>query len=215
MQLKRLDELSIDELKYEYTKAGLEGDAEEVLCIIRLTIYLLKVGEDPFSFLFDIEEEIKKTIPRDLEVDDSAVSSYGPVDGLSAETFSVSLPKILPVLVESSSVSMDVRKAVSFDGMSTLTGTLDSSLMSLISPFSSSRSLIETTIFLSLDICKSQTVVWMKRKLYERESGETLSFKFSQNFEPVLWPPDVCTKGLRHYFLLVLLVVRGSQLKHF
>ena len=69
MLLKRLDELSEDELKFEYERAGLEGNSEEALFIIRLTMYLVKLGEDPFSFKFKISEEIEKSQPKDLEVE--------------------------------------------------------------------------------------------------------------------------------------------------
>ena len=40
--LKRLDELSNQELKVESNKAGLENQSEEVQCLIRLTIFLVK-----------------------------------------------------------------------------------------------------------------------------------------------------------------------------
>ena len=56
--LKRLDELSERELKVESEKVGLEGQFYEVQCVIKLTIYLVKVGKDPFSFQFNIEQDI-------------------------------------------------------------------------------------------------------------------------------------------------------------
>ena len=116
MLLKRLDELSKEELTNEFEKAGMEGHFEEAELIIRLTIYLVKVVcKDPFSFRFNIDEEIKKCKLKDLKVENEAVSSCWPAEGLSAETSSVSLPETLPMplLIGSSLKSKDVRSAVS------------------------------------------------------------------------------------------------------
>ena len=42
--MKVLDELSIDKLKYDMQHAGLVGKYTEAELVIRLTIYLVKVG---------------------------------------------------------------------------------------------------------------------------------------------------------------------------
>ena len=77
--LKRLDELSNEELKNEFEKAGLKGSFEEAECLIRLTIHLVKVvGKDPFSFRFKIDEEIMNSKPKDLEVEYEVFSSCWP-----------------------------------------------------------------------------------------------------------------------------------------
>ena len=47
---KRLDELSMVELKHEFQHAGLVGEYTEAEFVIRLTIYLVKVGKNPFTF---------------------------------------------------------------------------------------------------------------------------------------------------------------------
>ena len=104
--LKRLDELSNEELKNEFEKAGLKGSFEEAECLIRLTIHLVKVvGKDPFSFRFKIDEEIMNSKRKDLEVE--VFSSCWPAEGLSAETSSMSLPETLPMQVGSFLKSKD------------------------------------------------------------------------------------------------------------
>jgi hypothetical protein len=120
MVLKRLDELSNDELKNEFEKAGLEGKiSSEAEYLIRLTIYLVNVSEDPFTFLYDIHENSEKTKPEVLDVVEEAienkpdletvgnavVSSSWFADGVSAGSSSVPLPLHLPLIGGSSMVS--------------------------------------------------------------------------------------------------------------
>ena len=77
--LRRLDELSNDELKHEFVKAGLEGEYEEALMVVKMTIYIVKVlKKDHFSFKFVVNEE-------DMEC--AAVSSSWLADGLSCCVF--------------------------------------------------------------------------------------------------------------------------------
>ena len=60
MTLKRLHELSTSQISAELGKAGIQGDFNESEAIVRLTIFLVGIGEDPFTFLFtpDIATEI-------------------------------------------------------------------------------------------------------------------------------------------------------------
>ena len=58
--LKYLDELSSNELIEVCKEVGLEGESNEAVCVIRLTMYLVKVGEDPFTFQFSIDQENEK-----------------------------------------------------------------------------------------------------------------------------------------------------------
>ena len=93
-KLKRLDELSKDELKVEFVKAGLEGDNDEAQMVIRMTIYLVKVLRmDPFSFKFEIDEETMES---------AAGASSWLADGSSEETGLVSSQGSLSVQVGSS-----------------------------------------------------------------------------------------------------------------
>ena len=98
--LKRLDELSTNEIADEFDKAGLVGDYKEAELVIRLTIYLVKAGMDPFTFQFDLVEENKNCKTEYYEVVESAVvSSACLADGLSVESSLLSLPQTRPVLI--------------------------------------------------------------------------------------------------------------------
>ena len=214
--LKRLDELSDRELKVESEKAGLEGQVDEVQCIIKLTIYLVKVGKDPFNFQFNTEEDIHEGKAKDLEdgfetlekepnfktVGNEAVASSWLADGMSVETSLVSLPETLPVLGGSSSNSDNAGSAlsssiladvVSAESVLTLKRFVRSSMMFFASSsVASSRELMETSVCVSvfsvdLEDGQPQTYLILKRILSERESGE---FE-SQNYKPVLWPPNL------------------------
>ena len=61
MVLKKLTELALGELMNELEKAGIEtknvGEREAVL---RLTTYLIDLGEDPTSYEYILEDEEKK-----------------------------------------------------------------------------------------------------------------------------------------------------------
>ena len=118
--LKSLDELSNDELKVEFVKAGLEGDDDKAQMVIRMTIYLVKVLRmDPFSFKFEINEETMES---------AAGSSSWLADGSSVETGLVSSQGTLSVrvgssldlsdeyLVSSSSLSVDFEFEPIIDG---------------------------------------------------------------------------------------------------
>ena len=111
MVLKRLDELSNDELKNEFQKAGLEGEISgEAEYLIRLTIYLVKGSVDPFTFLYDIRENPEKTKPEVLDVvkeasenkpnletaGNAVVTLSWFADGVSAGSSSVPLSSHLP-----------------------------------------------------------------------------------------------------------------------
>ena len=52
MTLRRLHELSTSEISAELGKAGILGDYAKSEAIVRLTIFLVGIGEDPFTFLF-------------------------------------------------------------------------------------------------------------------------------------------------------------------
>ena len=52
MTLKRLYELSTNQISAELGKSGMQGDFTESEAIVRLTIFLVGIGEDPFTFLF-------------------------------------------------------------------------------------------------------------------------------------------------------------------
>ena len=64
--------------------------------VIRLTIHLIKIGMDPFTFQFDFVEENKNGKSEDYEVVESTVVSAS--DGLSADSSSLSFSQNLPLL---------------------------------------------------------------------------------------------------------------------
>ena len=192
MVLIRLDELSNDELKNEFEKAGLKGSFEEAECLIRLTIHLVKVvGKDPFSFRFKIDEEIMNSKRKDLEVE--VFSSCWPAEGLSAETSSMSLPETLPLQVGSFLKSKDARcevfstscldDTVSTKSMSTLPWSAGSSLMSLSFPSSSHRAV-------SFASRESQPLIFVKKWIGESDGDSNV--KIFGSVRPVMWPHDMC-----------------------
>jgi|ERR1712129_49962 len=58
MNLKRLDELNLSELFLELDKAGIHGEVNESLAIVKLKIHLVSIREDPFTFLFNLDHEL-------------------------------------------------------------------------------------------------------------------------------------------------------------
>ena len=54
MVLKRLAELTTHELMSEFEKAGFEEEFSESLALVKLTIYLVSSGVDPFTFLYNL-----------------------------------------------------------------------------------------------------------------------------------------------------------------
>ena len=109
---KRLADLNIDELKSEFGKAGIpiQGDFTESLALVKLTIYLVSSGEDPFTFPFNIplekvaedrnmneskfEDEASEDLPSERPVD----SGLGSADGVSAGSLN---SEILPSTLSS------------------------------------------------------------------------------------------------------------------
>ena len=56
---KLLEELSVSELKIALVHAGIKGIYGEALCVVRLTVHLVNVCEDPYSFRFNLGNEIE------------------------------------------------------------------------------------------------------------------------------------------------------------
>ena len=56
---KLLEELSVSELKTALGNTGIKGICGEALCVVRLTVHLVNVGEDPYSFRFNLGNEIE------------------------------------------------------------------------------------------------------------------------------------------------------------
>ena len=56
---KLLEELSVSELKTALGNAGIKRIYGEALCVVRLTVHLVNVGEDPYSFRFILGNEIE------------------------------------------------------------------------------------------------------------------------------------------------------------
>ena len=68
MVLKRLDELSISELRTEFVKAGIQGGFQENQVIVILTIHLVSIKEDPFTSQFKSDLSGDESNPEDFEV---------------------------------------------------------------------------------------------------------------------------------------------------
>ena len=59
MVWKKLAELSSDELRVEYARAGCEGEFSETHSLVMLTIHLVNVMRvDPFTFQYDLDVPI-------------------------------------------------------------------------------------------------------------------------------------------------------------
>ena len=89
---KLLSELSLGELRTEFMKAGLQGDFSEGLAIVRLVVYLINSGLDPYTYQFDSVSVLGMVVePYDQEVHDD---NFGSVPSL-AELFesTVSVPE--------------------------------------------------------------------------------------------------------------------------
>ena len=84
MVSKKLYELSIGELKTEFRRACLDGDFSVGYAVVRLTVNLVKNGQDPYNFQFDTEyiaKNVKQEVHDDgKSITDSLVSTV-PVDG--------------------------------------------------------------------------------------------------------------------------------------
>ena len=80
MVLKRLDELSISELRTEFVKAGIQGGFQENQAIVRLTIHLVSIKEDPFTFQFN--SDLSGDASVQSNPDDFKVVSEAPEDML-------------------------------------------------------------------------------------------------------------------------------------
>ena len=104
---KRLADLNIDELKSEFGNAGIsiQGNFTESLALVKLTIYLVSSGLDPFTFQFDIsvEEfiedgsirgvcEITKEASEDIPSETPFLQGLNLADVESAESLSEFLP---------------------------------------------------------------------------------------------------------------------------
>ena len=77
---KLLSELSLGELRTEFMKAGLQGDFSEGLAIVRLVVYLINSGLDPYTHQFDSVSVLGMVVDRfDQEVhDDNDLSRSVP-----------------------------------------------------------------------------------------------------------------------------------------
>ena len=79
---KRLDELKMSELKSELEKIGVFGSFSEAQAIVKLTIYLVSIRKDPFTFQF---QPCNSTVADDGHRE-STIDVESPVD-TSADMF--------------------------------------------------------------------------------------------------------------------------------
>ena len=84
---KLLSELSLGELRTEFMKAGLQGDFSEGLAIVRLVVYLINSGLDPYTYQFDSVSVLVMVVERsDQEVHDDNFGSVPNVAELFEST---------------------------------------------------------------------------------------------------------------------------------
>ena len=68
MPLKQLHELTADELTFELDRAGKVGSCTIEEAIVRLTIHLVCLGENPMTFRYsqhgtvDVSDEVKEEV---------------------------------------------------------------------------------------------------------------------------------------------------------
>jgi len=88
---KKLWEMTVSELNNELEKAGISGSYSESLAVIKLTMFLVSVGEDPSAFQFhpshesgtvDVPTKLKEAVPLfDSEVlNNSGLMSVATID---------------------------------------------------------------------------------------------------------------------------------------
>ena len=110
--MKKLEELSFCELRAEFLKISDQEMISESFGIVRMTVHLRKIGQDPFTFQFETEnhddeilDETPKDDIRDVKTEDAtimeptvntaeSVSRYSDVllAGAGAALVSFSLP---------------------------------------------------------------------------------------------------------------------------
>ena len=120
---KRLAELTTDELMSEFEKAGFEEEFSESLALVKLTIYLVSSGVDPFTFLYNVpvkeatEErstsvcEFESDTSEDIPSEKPDILVRGIADEVSAGSFlSETFPSTqsaFVIVLEASSPSND------------------------------------------------------------------------------------------------------------
>ena len=89
MAVKKLEELSMSELTTELDRASIVGTFSEAEAVIRLTVYLVKNKENPFSFKF---------FPCDMPAADDVAIEDG--EGLTDESEDMVISCDLPITVD-------------------------------------------------------------------------------------------------------------------
>ena len=222
MVLKMVDELSPDELKWVFEKAGLEGDYSEAEYIIRLTIYLkVQRNEDPFTFQFDITDEMKNSNHKDLEAENdvlenepnsspagiAVVSSFWFADGDSARSSLVSLPTTFSSFVESHAErkndnckvehSVVVNNTVEkkpYRNRNAGNAVVVSSAADVQARFFAVNLFLTLSSFASLFVDSPASIFMASSKHWEEVCVSLLQIS-RMACKPIWWPPDLDTKN--------------------
>ena len=90
MVLKKLNELSANELRTELKRAGITGKYVKSQAIMRLTTHLIDISEDPMTFEFDPEMPITNVIEdtNEYEVVEHETEHTAEISGGSAASVS-------------------------------------------------------------------------------------------------------------------------------
>ena len=130
MVLKKLQELTANELRIELRRAGIKGKYVKAEAIMRLTTYLIDVSEDPLSFEFDPD------VPVEADTDNADGDEYEVV---------TDTPDTMTVITSSAGVAAaSVSGLVNAISSGTLTTTSSATATTASTPFVSTPSTSST-----------------------------------------------------------------------
>lgn len=70
MLFKLLSELTVRELRTVFRRSGKRGIFQESNAIVQLTVYLFRIGQDPFTYRFPIsgtEDNVEATLTKTMQ----------------------------------------------------------------------------------------------------------------------------------------------------
>ena len=210
MLFKLLSELSNHELRMVFIRAGIQGSFSESQAIVQLTIYLVKIGQDPFTYRFPVSSPnfvINLNVTEGKVVEDgkkakddaSVVSELGSREAfiLSAVPSNVQGGSGMEIK-ETEEVFKDVKDLedeelvevspyCSVDGLSTSSRIISNCSSVLQGSSSDSWAIVSPVKY--LDLYTSVSTEKIIRSVLLEEAGTHCSLK-TLHLHHELWPPD-------------------------
>ena len=200
MIFKLLSELSSCELKTVFRRAGKRGSFMESQAIVQLTIYLINIGQDPFTYRFPISvPEVSKVEATVLKVAEDSNLGVQNVAERSQETVDHDDVPEEEVLAGFPSGLADGVSAVSrnmpaseYSATSSFLFPVSSSLISTAvqSLVTSSSEATLCKFFAGLLDMSSETSVCTEKSSQVNASGMKVSY-LDMTLHLELWPPDL------------------------